>query len=188
MDSKHKLTRRRFVLITTIGTGSVCLLSKCSAAAAQWRFFTDEEAKIMDALADLIIPPDDWPGGRDSGVTNFIDKQLTGPYARFQTTYRNGLAAIRKTCLEFFHKNFDELALDVQNAFLERMEAGNMDGPDWSGGFDSKFFALFRDHSMQAYYGSPRHGGNKNNQSYKMLGLDYPLIIGQNRYNIVYGK
>jgi gluconate 2-dehydrogenase gamma chain len=35
---------------------------------------------------------------------------------------------------------------------------------------------------MQSYYGSSRHGGNKNNTSYKMLQLDYPVIIGQNRY------
>jgi len=36
---------------------------------------------------------------------------------------------------------------------------------------------------MQGYYGSPRHGGNKDNMSYKMLKLDYPVVIGQNRYN-----
>jgi len=35
---------------------------------------------------------------------------------------------------------------------------------------------------MQGFYGSPRHGGNKNNVSYKMMRLDYPVIIGQNRY------
>jgi gluconate 2-dehydrogenase gamma chain len=35
---------------------------------------------------------------------------------------------------------------------------------------------------MQGYYGSPIHGGNKDYMSFNMLGLDYPLIIGQNRY------
>jgi gluconate 2-dehydrogenase gamma chain len=62
------------------------------------------------------------------------------------------------------------------------MEAGKMDGPGWSDGFDMKFFEIVRDHSMQAFYGSPVHGGNRNKISYKMLKLDYPLIIGQNRY------
>ena len=37
-----------------------------------------------------------------------------------------------------------------------------------------KFFELVRDHSMQAYYGSPIHGGNRNKISYKMMKLDYP--------------
>jgi gluconate 2-dehydrogenase gamma chain len=31
------------------------------------------------------------------------------------------------------------------------------------------------------FYGSPRHGGNKDYISYRMLGLDYPLIIGRNK-------
>ena len=37
---------------------------------------------------------------------------------------------------------------------------------------------------MQGFYGSPRHGGNKDYVSYRMLGLEYPDIIGQNRYGI----
>jgi len=35
---------------------------------------------------------------------------------------------------------------------------------------------------MQGFYGSPRHGGNRNYASYKMMGLEYPRLIGQNRY------
>jgi gluconate 2-dehydrogenase gamma chain len=36
---------------------------------------------------------------------------------------------------------------------------------------------------MQGFYGSPRHGGNRNYVSYKMLGLEYPVVMGQNRYS-----
>jgi hypothetical protein len=35
---------------------------------------------------------------------------------------------------------------------------------------------------MQGFYGSPRHGGNSNYVSYKMMKLDYPHVMGQNRY------
>ena len=41
---------------------------------------------------------------------------------------------------------------------------------------------------MQGFYGSPRHGGNKDYASYRMLGLDYPNIIGQNRYGVARGS
>ena len=37
-------------------------------------------------------------------------------------------------------------------------------------------------HSMQGFYGPPRHGGNKNYISYKIMDLDYPYVVGQNRY------
>lgn len=182
MTNKSKYSRRRFVKLAAIGTGSICMLPGCSETHPAWRFFTDAEASLIDAVAEQIIPSDEWPGGKESGVTNFIDKQLAGPYVRFRSGYRKGISAIQETCSKLYHKKFEELAWDEQTVFLEKMEVGEMEGDTWSGGFDKAFFELVRDHSMQAYYGSPVHGGNRNKISYKMMGLDYPLIIGQNRY------
>jgi gluconate 2-dehydrogenase gamma chain len=184
MTEKIKFNRRGFVQIALTVTGGFCLLPGCIRSASQWRFFTDDEAKLIDAFADQIIPPDEWPGGREAGVTNFIDKQLVGPYIRFQVKYRKGVEAVRKTCEIRYRKTFEDLDWDEQTAFLESMQAGKLKEPVWEGSFDKEFFSMIRDHSMQAYYGSPVHGGNKNKMSYKMLKLDYPLIIGQNRYNI----
>jgi gluconate 2-dehydrogenase gamma chain len=182
MKQENKYSRRHFVQIAAIGTGGICLLPSCSGKESAWRFFSDAEAAVIDAVAEQIIPSDDWPGGRETGVTNFIDKQLEGPYRRFRSIYRKGIAAIQETCIGKYNKKFEELGWDQQKAFLESMEESRMDGPAWSAGFDSKFFELLRDHSMQAFYGSPIHGGNRNKISYKMMKLDYPLIIGQNRY------
>lgn len=177
-----RFTRRRFIELAAAGTGSVVLLSRCSGRHSKWRFFSNDEANLVDAIAEQIIPSDVWPGGKDSGVTNFIDKQLVGPYKRFQALYRKGLSAIQETCLNRYDMKFEELPWDDQTHFLESMEAGMMSESTWAGGFDREFFGLILDHSMQSYYGSPVHGGNKNKMSYRMIGLDYPLIIGQNRY------
>jgi gluconate 2-dehydrogenase gamma chain len=184
MVSQNQLSRRRFVQLAALSTGSILVLNRCTKNVSNWRFFTYSEANLMDALAEQIIPADEWPGGSESGVTNYIDKQLHGPYVRFQVNYRKGLAAIQDTSNNLYHKKFEELKWVEQISFLETMEAGKMTGAEWTGGFDQEFFNLFRDHSMQGYYGSPRHGGNKGNVSYKMLKLDYPVIIGQNRYKI----
>jgi gluconate 2-dehydrogenase gamma chain len=184
MPDQDTYSRRHFVALALFGAGGICLLSRCGSHTSSWRFFTDAEARVMDALADQIIPPDEWPGGSDSGVTNFIDKQLTGPYVRFRQKYRTGLAAVQETCLKSFQKQFEDLTWDEQTSFLETLENGSIEGPPWEGGFGQEFFNLIRDHSMQAFYGSPRHGGNKGYISYKMLALDYPHIIGQNRYNL----
>ncbi len=182
MDTQNKLTRRRFMQLAALSAGGVCLFARCSKPLTSWRFFTNAEARLMDALADQIIPADEWPGGSESGVTNFIDKQLIGPYLRFQNDYRKGLRGIEDTCETIHQKRFERLSIDEQTSFLERMEDGKLKGSDWNNGFDRSFFSLLRDHSMQGYYGSSRHGGNRDNISYKMLRLDYPLIIGQNRY------
>ena len=183
MNKQMKLTRRRFITLSLLGTGGMCLLSRCAnPPLSRWRFFTEQESILMDALAEQIIPTDEWPGGRDAGVTNFIDMQLTGPYTRYQEIYRKGLIAIQESCKSKFQKRFEELPWEEQTRVLETMEAGKMEGKNWGKGFDNQFFGLIRDHSFQGYYGSPRHGGNKNYISYKMIRLDYPEIIGQNRY------
>lgn len=184
MENQNKLSRRKFFQLAVIGSVGILLFTKCNSSNSIWRFFSTAEAQLMDALADQIIPPDEWPGGRESGVSNFIDKQLIGPYKRFQPKYRRGLKAIHDNCEKQFNRKFEDMAWDEQTAFLEQMESGTMKGVVWADGFDQEFFGLIRDHSMQAFYGSSRHGGNKDNVSYKMLKLDYPLIVGQNRYKI----
>jgi gluconate 2-dehydrogenase gamma chain len=183
MNEQNKLTRRRFIALSVLGTGGVCLLGRCTnPPLIQGRFLTEPESVLLDALVEQIIPTDDWPGGRDAGVTNFIDKQLVGPYTRHQETYRKGLLAIQETCKARFQKRFEEISWEEQTQFLKNMEGGKMEGTGWEKGFDREFFGLIRNHAMQGFYGSPRHGGNKNNVSYRMLKLDYPVIIGQNRY------
>lgn len=184
MNEQNKLTRRRFITLSVLGAGGMCLLSRCvNPPLSRWRFITEQESKLLDALVEQIVPTDEWPGAREAGVTNFIDKQLVGPYTRYQETYRKGLFAIQETCKAKFQKLFEELPWEEQTIFLKAMEAGKMTGKEWEKGFDRQFFGLIRNHSMQGFYGSPRHGGNKDNVSYKMLKLDYPVIIGQNRYN-----
>lgn len=78
MPAKNKLNRRHFVELAAVGAGSICLLPCCRRSASQWRFFTNSEALLIDAIAEQIIPTDEWPGGRESGITNFMDKQLVG--------------------------------------------------------------------------------------------------------------
>ena len=180
MDFQSKLNRRRFISLSLIGAGGVCLLGRCAnPTLSPWRFLYTHEASLLDSLVEQIIPTDEWPGARDAGVTNFIDKQLVGPYTRYQATYRKGLAAIQETSKSEFQKPFETLPFEEQTKFLVKMEAGKMMGTK---GLDREFFNLIRNHTMQGFYGSPRHGGNKGNISYKMLQLDYPVIIGQNRY------
>lgn len=177
-----------------LGTTGLLIFPQCSfqTGSANWRVFTSEEADLMDAIVEQIIPTDEWMGAKDAGVTNYIDKQLTSHLSRFKENYKKGLKAIRLTCKEVYGTPFEKLPWDEQTKFLTRMQDGELStlavktadgGPVWEEGEDRFFFNLVRDHTMQGYYGSPRHGGNKDYVSYKMIGLDYPVIEGQNRYD-----
>ncbi len=53
-----------------------------------WEFFTGEEGRAMEAIADCVIPPDpETPGGREAGCAVFIDRQLAGPYGQQDGLY-----------------------------------------------------------------------------------------------------
>lgn len=191
---KKDLTRRRFIQMSAVGFGSMLLLSQCTnlSSKSSWRFFTEREASMIDAIIEQIIPTDEWPGAKDAGVTNYIDKQLVGPLSRHQEKYRIGLASMAASCKILYQKQFEDISWNEQTDFLKKMEAGKLFGllkddktgqlDPWKDGFDRTFFSLVCDHTMQGFYGSPRHGGNKGSISYKMIGLDYPFVIGQNRY------
>ena len=45
------------------------------------------------------------------------------------------------------------------------------------------FFQLILDPHQQGFYGDPRHGGNREMVSWKMLGLPFPPIRGRQRYD-----
>ena len=55
---------------------------------------------------------------------------------------------------------------------------------EWKEISSKDFFTLILGHTMQGYYGDPRHGGNRGRASWKMLGLPYPPIRGRSHYDL----
>lgn len=175
--------RREFLRQITMFSGSILLMPACSGFDSTWRFLTNDEAKTIIAFAEQIIPADKDPGATDAGVANFIDKQLVHYYVRFQHDYRNGILAIEKSAVQIHKKAFHELDWETQTRFMIDMENGRLPEEYWTDINQKQFFRMLLEHSMQGFYGSPRHGGNKNYVSYKMMKIDYPHVIGQNRYD-----
>jgi gluconate 2-dehydrogenase gamma chain len=175
-------SRREFLRQLTLACGSVLFIPACTGYDSSWRFFCEKEVLTVIAFAGQIIPADQYPGATDANVVNFIDKQLIGPYTRFQEDYRFGISAIENSAQKLLQKPFHELEWQVQTDFMEQMEAGKLPEEFWGDINQRSFFNMLLDHSMQGFYGSPRHGGNKNYMSYKMMRLDYPHVLGQNRY------
>jgi gluconate 2-dehydrogenase gamma chain len=176
------ISRRNFIRLSAIGAGCMCMAGCYSLPSSSRYILTYEEAKILDALADQIIPPDEFAGGRDAGVTNFIDRQLAGFYSDQTEMYRTCLKALDATSMETFGKGFAELEFNTQFEYLTDIESGKYNSADWNGFIPSAFFNTLRNHCLQGYYGSPRHGGNKDHVSYRMMNLDYPFLVGRNHH------
>jgi len=173
--------RRDFLKTTGFTIGGMLMFPACRYEPAPFRALTQEEADCLIAICECIVPADDAPGATDAGVIYYIDKQLFGYFKKHQESYKNGLIALQYDCNNLFGKKFETLSMEKQIDYLELMER---DDPSlkWGEVKPSSFFNMIIDHTMQGFYGSPRHGGNKNYVSYKMMGIDYPLVVGQNRY------
>jgi gluconate 2-dehydrogenase gamma chain len=97
-----------------------------SGQPPRWRFLTDAEASLLDAMCAQIIPTDQDPGAREAGCVTFIDRQLVGPHQRFADRYRAGLTSLVATCQTLHKKTFEELSSAEQIKLLEKLERGQV--------------------------------------------------------------
>jgi len=183
MSAGNTMDRREFIRMA--GSAAVAgSMAACRNTVEAWNFFTDEEAKIAEAICEQIIPADRDPGAAWAGAARFIDRQLVGFYAEHQTLYRKGLAGVQEISMAKFGKPFVELEFDRQTEILTALEKNQAPGETWKHISAGQFFNLILEHTMQGYYGSPRHGGNRAAASWRMLGLPHPPIRGRYHYDL----
>jgi gluconate 2-dehydrogenase gamma chain len=163
--------RRRTLLSTALCAAAGTALS-CGANKSAWRFFTDDEARTVEAITAQLIPADTDPGAKEAGVVNYIDIQLSKRFRKHRTTYRHGLAALDASCRTAFGKRFIDLSPADQVEALNSTEEHS-----------KVFFNLLLTHTRQGFYGDPRHGGNRNMASWKMLRLATPPVRGRQHYD-----
>ena len=147
------LDRRKFLTASAVAAAAGCTSNK-----NPWQFFTEAEALVMAEICDQIVPPDEDPGGKWAGVATYIDRQLTRHFKEHQKIYREGLAAADRLA----GGSFASIPKADQLAVLQKLEKSKE---------TSAFFSLAVTHTMQGFYGSPRHGGNRGFASWRMLGV-----------------
>ena len=175
-------TRRDFIRKIGLLYGSILLYPACTKKVTPYRVFTLDEAECLIAMCERLIPADQDAGATDAGVIWFIDKQTQLRFPNDLQTYQKGIAALQATCREQYDMLFEKLDHSIQNDTMKQLEQGKLPMEHWEGIGQQSFFNLVLNRTMQGFYGSPRHGGNRNYVSYRMLRLDYPLLVGQNRY------
>ncbi len=159
-NQAETIQRRKFLELGLTAT-TAGMLASCSRTGGgpYWRFFTAAEARTSTPSASRSFRRTN-PGASQAGVVNFIDLQLTRHHRKHQGAYRKGVAGVDAASRKRFGKPFAELTFERQTELLSEVESN-----------DSQFFDLIRTHTMQGFYGDPRHGGNRDEVSWKMLGL-----------------
>ncbi|WP_249156078.1 gluconate 2-dehydrogenase subunit 3 family protein [Bradyrhizobium japonicum] len=174
-----------------------------------WEFFTGEEGRAMEAIADCVIPPDpETPGGREAGCAVFIDRQLAGPYGQQDglyirppflkgtksqgsqseagpaQKYREALGSFDRACKsKYSGKAFADLSAADQDAVLSGLESGELklDRADGKAFFEQ----AIKDIQM-GFFADPIYGGNRDMVAWKMIGYPgarYNYLDWVNRHN-----
>ena len=178
------------------------------ATSGPFLFLTAEEAAVVDAIVDRLIPADELgPGAKQAGCTVFIDRQLAGPYGNHdwlymqgpfpsgalpsqglqspltpRQQYRQGLAALASYCKSTYGgRGFAELDHGTQDQLLTGLEKGEVKLP----GFDSKMlFSAVYTNTIEGFFADPVYGGNRDMVGWKLVGFpgtryDYTDVIAK---------
>src|SRR5580692_1512586 len=159
-----------------------------------WVFFTADEAALVEAAVDRLIPADSrGPGGKDAGCAVYIDRQLAGPYGRAEglytrppfmpaaatqgyqfpdapaARYRIGLRALADYIKSnFAGKSFADLAANDQDTVLKGLESGSIVLKDVK---SADFFALLLANTQEGFFADPIYGGNRDMASWRLIGF-----------------
>ena len=171
-ESSGVVTRRQFVATGALGAAFLATGCKVDLEPGM-EFLTHEEARTLAAICDQIVPADEFASASQAGVVHYIDRQLMRFYRPLRAAYREGLKTAQETARRRFARSFEDLNQTEQFEAVLVIEKDR-----------AAFFEMVRRHTFEGYYGSPRHGGNRDAVSWRMLGLDEPPLLGRAQYDL----
>ena len=143
---------------------------------AAYEQLTAEEADLLEAIADQLIPSDDLgPGAVAAGAVVYIDRALGGALSGSRDAYRAGLSAFDRYCRASRGAPFRELPHVDQVSALIDVETGAATGARTGfAGSSAAFFNMVRGHVLQGTFGDPYYGGNRDYVGWDLI--DYPGV------------
>lgn len=162
MDQSNKIDRKEAIKRTALIIGGTVfapnilgVLKGCTAQPGlDWEpvLFTDEQARLVTSLTDVIIPADEYPSASEAGVPAFIESMITDVYTdEQQAEFLEGLNAFaEKSRLELGGEYFESTEEDrYQFTYNE-----NQNSLDIEPGQDAPFFLRFKELTILGYFTS----------------------------------
>ena len=128
MDRRKALKKTGLLAGAALAAPSMLsLLQSCKdESRLTWKpeFFTENEAKTIGTLVDMILPRTDTPGALDVKVDVFIDKVIARTYDdEGQKNMRDEIAAFDASCVADFGDSFINLSEQDRIKKLKAEEA-----------------------------------------------------------------
>jgi len=146
---------------------AISTASPGSILAAQ---FGAAGAEALQALIDTLIPPDDWPGGWEAGVGDYLARGFANQLSSFVPTYMACLASLSAEAQLAYSRPFAGFTPAERAELLERLEDSGS-AVEWVIP-PARFIRIATEHTAEGFYADPGNGGNKDSVSWKMIGFE----------------
>jgi hypothetical protein len=130
---------------------------------------TTQQLNTLRAIADRIIPADDYPSAWEAGMSDYLLKQFERDLKGAVELYRAGLDGLDAEALLSMGASFAALSSDAQDTLLRQIETGTVKAI-WHTD-PASFFRAAIEHVMEGYYSDPGNGGNRNHAAWDMIGF-----------------
>jgi hypothetical protein len=129
-------------------------------------------SETLRAVVDCLIPPDDFPGGYEAGVCDYLERIFQTDLSAQREFFLDGIDGIEAEARERFNESFANLTPDQKASTLAAIESGDVK-TSWSIS-PSLFFEMLVNTTAEGYYSDPQQGGNRGALSWVMTGFDEP--------------
>ena len=171
MRNAERVGRRAFLRSGARTIAGVALLQGLKrnvlAAPRSARPLSRDEARVITAAADRI-----WPGAGEAGFLAYISRALSSTYAGDLRSYKSGAHCLDMAARTYFGRQFPMLRGEEQDRLLSSLQSGSLRSMPGLRG--TKFFALLRQHVIEAVLSDPVYGGNRDFVGWKAVGYPGP--------------
>jgi hypothetical protein len=127
MNRREAIKRTALLMGGTLSASAMLgVLNGCKAEPAiTWepQFFSADEAGLMEAIAERIMPKTDTPGAIDAGVPSFIDTMMAEFYQeKEKKAFREALQLVEKDAKDTYGKSFVKLEPAMQDELLNKYD------------------------------------------------------------------
>ncbi|KXK38722.1 MAG: gluconate 2-dehydrogenase subunit 3 family protein [Saprospiraceae bacterium] len=167
-NPKDTATAEKIIATSTSGYGRTPEEMVHDAELMSQTFFTEKERKMVEILADIIIPADDKSGSAtDAGVPDFIEFMMKD-YPKFQLPMRGGLMWLDSQSNKDFGLSFIDSSATQRLELIDKIAYPDAATEDMK--FGVRFFNLMRNLTATGFFTSEMgindlgYVGNRTNQ------------------------
>ncbi len=140
--------------------------------------FDLHQQATLKSLCDTLIPPDEFPGGWEAGVGDYVLALLASPDGvPYRSYYQEGFARLDQEMQLHCGQSFCKAAEIERTELLLQLERGETK-TGWREA--STAVQVWSGHAAEGYYNNPFYGGNHHFVSWNMIG--FPIEVSLHYY------